>query len=62
MLRECAAIFRLFTADAVSPAAAHTHTAPLGSDLVSNTAEVKGNHMGQSYTNTYPAALDFFRC
>lgn len=52
MLQECAAIFRLFTADAVSPAGSHTNTVPLSSDLVSSTAEVKGNHMGLSYTNT----------
>lgn len=53
MLQECAAIFRLFTADAVSPAGSHTNTVPLSADLVSSTAEVKGNHTGQSYTNTY---------
>lgn len=53
VLQECAAIFRLFTADAVSPAGSHTNTVPLSSDLVSSTAEVKGNHTGQSYTNTY---------
>lgn len=51
MLQECAAIFRLFTADAVSPAGSHTNTVPLSSDLVSSTAKVKGNHMGLSYTN-----------
>lgn len=50
MLQECAAIFRLFTADAVSPAGSHTNTVPLSSDLVSATAEVKGYH-GQSHTN-----------
>lgn len=56
MLQECAAIFSLFTADAVSQAGSHTNTAPLSFDLDSSTAEVKGNHMGQSYTNTYSSA------
>ncbi|CAF92362.1 unnamed protein product [Tetraodon nigroviridis] len=41
VLQECAAIFRLFTADAVSPAGSHTNTVPLSSDLVSATAEVE---------------------
>lgn len=56
VLQECAAIFRLFTADAVSPAGSHTNTVPLSSDLVSGAAEVKGNHMGQTYTSTHSTA------
>lgn len=46
VLQECAAIFRLFTADAVSQAGSHTNTVPLSSDLVSGTAEVKGDRTG----------------
>lgn len=53
VLQECTAIFRLFTADAASQAGSRTNTVPLSSDLVSGSAEVKGNHMGLAYTNTY---------
>lgn len=60
VLQECTAIFRLFTADAASQAGSRTKTVPLSSDLVSGTAEVKGNHMGLAYTNTYCTTLDYY--
>lgn len=59
VLQECTAIFRLFTADAASQASSRTNTVPLSSDLVSGTAEVKGNHMGLAHTNSYCITLDF---
>lgn len=61
VLQECAAIFRLFTADAVSPAGSHTNTVPLSCDLVSSTAEVKGNHRELPYSNTHCTTSDCFQ-